>query len=654
MVVITLLIDSVDRSTKLIDSNLSQSCTYYTQRASLKLLDDASLTLKNSVDNYSDIQLKYDGVLKFRGVVLELDQGNNKEMSLKMIDYSYLLADKIISVLSSEVQTAEGSTTAKDYIKYILDTYFSTAFNYTLQETVTEYTRDFKGRSALSIIREFTILEDFVFKIEPQTTTAQKVLFQPETHEDLDITLSEGLEIYSYSFPKTGSKVKNVITVAGKSGSPESEGIVITRRNSESIIAYGARELRVVDTSITSIDQAIDRADFELKKRAFPLQTGKLTIKRDTDIVAGGIVYLNISDESFTLQPALVLNVNFSFPQPIAVLEVSAITTNVSEIMAEIVDIQRLSEERFVDDDTPIKSVEIYTELMTIACTFSVERRDSTGGIIGKAVIGTIKIGSLPTATFAETKAEQSAKAVNVGITALLRLMGQLTPSNALDGTYSYCALGTDSTPPTLTDTTLGSELVRVQVESGFPSSAANETTWEFIITDSDLLANTSIYELGLFDASSSGNLICRLVFDTPLNKSAGEELKFIFKLSFSGIHISATAEKELRDMLTSLSTDYIDASNSSIELLGDVNDRKALDASYPVLKGGSLNILEHQSTFDIPDDIAAGNTEDQIKLFNELAAGVTILDVAIADLITVSQQDIIVKTQIKVVNSDL
>ena len=596
------------------------------------------------------MQIKFDGELFFRGVILTNSQKNNKELTLDLIDYSYKLADKTISVLSSEVQTAEGSTTAKDYIKFILDTYFVGVFDYSLEETVTEYDRDFKGRSALSIIRELTILEEFVFKIDPKTATAQTVVFQPETFEDLNLSLTEAVEIFSYEFPKTGSKVKNVITVAGKAGSPESEGIIITRRNSESINLYGERDLRVVDTSLVNLDQAIDRADFELKKRAFPLLTGKVEITRNTTITAGSIVYLTIEDEGFTLQPVLVLNTIFSFLTPLMTLEVTAITTNISEIMAEIVDIQRLSEERFVDNDTPIKSVEIHTETMIISCSFSVERRDSTGGIIGKATIGTIKIGSLPSAAFSEVKAEENAKAVNVGITALLRLMSQLTPSNSLDGTYSYCAIGTDNTPPTLNDSTLGNEIARVQVESGFPSSSANETTWEFIFNDGDLLENTSIYEMALFDASSSGNMICRLVFDEALNKSAGEELKFIFKLSFAGGTITATAEKELRDMLTALSTDYIDSANASIELIGAVTDRKGMDAGYPLLKGGSLNILEHQTTFDIPDDIAAGNTQDQIKLYNELAAGVTILDVAIADLITISQQDVIVKTQLKVV----
>lgn len=652
--IVTLFIDSVERTSHLVDGSLNQSCTYYSQGGKLKLLDDTSYTLKNSADNYSDIQIKFDGVLFFRGIILNYSSKGNREVACDLIDYAYKLADKPISVSCLEVQAAETTSTAKDYIKYILDTYFSGVFTYDLQETVTEYARDFKGRSALSIIRELAILEEFVFKLEPQTATAQKVIFQPETHEDLNIFLRKGHEIIDFDFPKVGSKVKNIITVVGKSGSPETEGITITLRNSESILAYGEREFKVVDNSLTSLDQVVDRADFELKKRAFPLATGVLEVFRDVNVKAGGIVYLTIADEGFSEQAALVLDVNFSFFSPFMKIKVTAITTDISEIMAEIVDNLRLTEERFVDADTLIKSVERHTEAVTITLTTSVERRDATGGTIGKVTIGTMKIGSLPTATFLEVEAAQTAKSVNSGITALLRIVGQISPSNLFDGTYSYCAIGTGSAAAKLTDTTLVNELTRVQVESGFPSSGATVTTWEFIVTDSELLENTSIYEIGLFDASSAGNMICRLVLDTPISKSAGEELKFIIKLKLEGANMDTTAEKEMRDMLTGLSTDYLDASNASIEILGTDSDRDGMDTDYPKLKGGTLNILECQTTFEVPADLAVGQTENQIKLFNELAAGVTMLDASIADLQTISQQDILVKAQIKVVNSEL
>jgi hypothetical protein len=100
---------------------------------------------------------------------------------------------------------------------------------------------------------------------------------------------------------------------------------------------------------------------------------------------------------------------------------------------------------------------------------------------------------------------------VNVGLQEALDKLFGLNP----DAVFSYCAVGSDNTPPAAGDTALGSELVRsdfdecsrtgqvVTVDTWFGSSEGNGT-WR---------------ESGLFNAASNGTMLARALFDPTISK---------------------------------------------------------------------------------------------------------------------------------------
>jgi len=82
----------------------------------------------------------------------------------------------------------------------------------------------------------------------------------------------------------------------------------------------------------------------------------------------------------------------------------------------------------------------------------------------------------------------------------------------------SHMAVGSSNTAATTSQTTLGTELGRVGLDS--TSRAANTIT--YVATFGAGTGTGSITEAGILNASSSGNLLCRTVFGV-VTKSASD-----------------------------------------------------------------------------------------------------------------------------------
>ncbi len=82
----------------------------------------------------------------------------------------------------------------------------------------------------------------------------------------------------------------------------------------------------------------------------------------------------------------------------------------------------------------------------------------------------------------------------------------------------SHMALGSSSTAAATSQTALGSELGRVALDS---TSRTNNTI-AYVATFSAGTATGSVEEAGIFNAGSSGNMLCRTTF-SAVNKAAGD-----------------------------------------------------------------------------------------------------------------------------------
>lgn len=114
--------------------------------------------------------------------------------------------------------------------------------------------------------------------------------------------------------------------------------------------------------------------------------------------------------------------------------------------------------------------------------------------------------------------------------TGLQHIAGRLIDTGAPDQ-MSHMGLGASSTTPTLTDTTLGSQLGRtpLAVPGGTPSS----NTVTYAATFFAGTATGAIVEAGVFNASSGGTMLCRTTFPV-INKADTDSLAVTWVITVS------------------------------------------------------------------------------------------------------------------------
>ena len=92
---------------------------------------------------------------------------------------------------------------------------------------------------------------------------------------------------------------------------------------------------------------------------------------------------------------------------------------------------------------------------------------------------------------------------------------------------FSYIAIGTSTTAASSSDTALGTEVARSTVIT--PTNPSNMIQWVYTFPAGT--GTGAITECGLFDASSSGNILSHLVF-SAINKGASDTLQITYQIS--------------------------------------------------------------------------------------------------------------------------
>lgn len=96
----------------------------------------------------------------------------------------------------------------------------------------------------------------------------------------------------------------------------------------------------------------------------------------------------------------------------------------------------------------------------------------------------------------------------------------------------SHMAVGTSTTSPATSDTTLGSENSRIAINSFTTSNlTSNPPSWRAEASWATNQANTTLGEVGLFNSSSGGTLLARATFGT-INKTTSNTLAISYTMS--------------------------------------------------------------------------------------------------------------------------
>jgi len=167
--------------------------------------------------------------------------------------------------------------------------------------------------------------------------------------------------------------------------------------------------------------------------------------------------------------------------------------------------------------------------------------RDSNGRVkyivaLAKDNPGTPTIYPMPKGVTPETQVLYYFRknvVTNVGLAAMIRLVFGLGGSP-----FQYLAIGTGTTPESVTDTALQSEIARKKADVSQVTTVVTGDTalLEATFSSEDGLTGTHrISEAGVFDSASGGTLLARKVFSpVPVNFDVGDSITIRYYIQMS------------------------------------------------------------------------------------------------------------------------
>jgi hypothetical protein len=95
---------------------------------------------------------------------------------------------------------------------------------------------------------------------------------------------------------------------------------------------------------------------------------------------------------------------------------------------------------------------------------------------------------------------------------------------------FRYLAIGTGTTPATVSDTALETEVARALATNSYEATAKHKLVYEFTFDSNESYAIT---EVGVFDAVSGGHMLNRSVF-TARDVDIDTSLEVTVRITFS------------------------------------------------------------------------------------------------------------------------
>jgi len=143
-------------------------------------------------------------------------------------------------------------------------------------------------------------------------------------------------------------------------------------------------------------------------------------------------------------------------------------------------------------------------------------------------IVATGELKIVVTAPDGTVKHEQEVK--NLVVTAGLGFIASRMAGTSAN-VMSHMAIGTNNTAAAAGNTALGAESARVALTSTTPTGAAVAYVASFPAGTPASL--TAITEAGIFNASSSGTMLCRTVFQ-PVNKDVNDTMSITWTVTMA------------------------------------------------------------------------------------------------------------------------
>jgi hypothetical protein len=222
-----------------------------------------------------------------------------------------------------------------------------------------------------------------------------------------------------------------------------------------------------------------------------------------------------------------------------------------------------------------------------------------------------------------------------------------------LDSGNAFIAVGSGTSVAKITDSSLASENSRLGVDPGTPrvpgTNSDGKLIWESTFGDAEI-GNATLREFGLFNASSGGDLFSRYVHSSNLSKAQDEEVRIKFQLELSNSkQMTIDGLNLLRDILAGFSTDFLDASNASIEISGSTTYRELSNSGYPRSPSTLFDSVEFQIRVTNPTEIPTGATITSISLYSKTSGGIQVTNATVATITAVSGEENVFRQKLKV-----
>ncbi len=639
--VIELKINSVDRTSFLIEHDLDKTIEWYSGHADIDLIDDESNTLRNNLTKFQDIEVFDDtGLVRiFRGVIIDMENEENNNSLFKLFcqDYWYRFGRKHISKTYT-------NQTASFMVKDIMSTFFPEFTVVGVQATVTTYTYQLRSRNVALFLQELALLEGFVIYVDE----IKDIIFKPEKATDSGVHWVFGNgDIYEEKFEEMGRDLVNAVFVEGRGGTPpDIEGAGANVIDYELVAAANGTILempKITDTTLTTADECRDRGETEIKKRNQSPNQGYVIGGLDYAIDVGKVITLTIPHRGYTAATFLVRSVKHL--KAIDKTEVSVIYTSKfnEDLVGDILLQARQLQEIETDDSTLFPAYLSITEQVVVEVFAKVERRDNAGAYFGNKFFGNIYFGGQNTGIFEEILAEEKFKVTNQAFEKMWRVIGQIaTIPNDLRNGNNHLAYGNDSQIINFDDLTINNEDGRLQADVGFPNVATDfEFIVEYSIDDTELMSGT-IRNVGMLNAASVGDLFFAGVFSESFNKNLDEVIKITFRVTFDGIKgfLTNLGRNRFRDLVTNNSTDYLDNTNAHIEVITSPVYRDDMrDASYPRVNvvGDKMTLSTEITAAEISSNSLDGKTYTGIDVYEAASAGDQLVDGELGATVTIN-----------------
>ena len=618
-------INGIDYSLELFDWIIGRPSIYAGAWAETSIADPDD-TIDQAIERYQEIKLYFQGTLRFTGLLVDIDPGDNTSHILTIYAKGYwdiLLRSPINQTYTNQTWT-QILTDIVNNNEYISDYNIGAS---KIEATTNLESKEYVGIRASAVVIEGCMAEDFMAIIDE----SKDLVFKSNTKDDTGIHLvyANG-DIRRENFKRTGGDIITIALVRGKAGSPPNNPPIYgIFEDDELKSVYGSLPLEFNEPNLSTTQECLDWGEREIKRRNESPIRGFVETDINFALAEGSLLTLTIAHRNITAQAFYIVSAKHHYADQSTRLDLVYYSRTSADYINEILQSAIKASQYLTDKAAVATKAKRLTEPITVTSNIDVERRSYSGAVYGEFNYSERYYGQVSGA-WTKPITNQPMKVTNLALEDFLRIIAQIaTVPTILDSANAHIALGSGTTVVEYSDTTLENENFRLPVSAGHPfASADGELQLEVVIGDATTITAT-LSNCGVFNASSSGNMASAIVLSTSISKAADEEIRFTIRIKFTGaLYLSTAGANLLRDFIAGFDiSNFLDNSNSAIEIITTAPStyREGMAATHPKFINATKDSVRYQTnidTTDIDSEGLDGETFTIMDLYNKTGAG--------------------------------